>query len=107
LGKKGAKLSAEVEAAADRLCEQLSDLGDITSKKMFGGVGVFANGNMFALVDASGRPHLKVGEANSDFADVRGTERHGRMPYYSVPDTMLADVATLRRWAAMSISAVG
>lgn len=105
MGKKGAKLSANAEQAASDLCERLSTLGAVTSRKMFGGVGVFCDEKMFALVDSEGKTFLKVGDSNDEFAALPGVSRHGRMPYYSVPADLLADTSQLEKWARLAAEA--
>ena len=37
MGRKGAKLTPEATAMADMLVEKLAALGDVSSRKMFGG----------------------------------------------------------------------
>lgn len=102
MGEKGAKLTgAATEAAAD-LVDRLSPLGEVTSKKMFGGVGVFIEGSMFALIDSGGSLFFKVGDANQQAYEDAGSERHGRMPYAEVPAQVWADDRTLVEWARWS-----
>lgn len=80
--------------------EQFDPLGPIASKRMFGGVGLYAGDLFFALI-AGDVLYLKADEATRDarakagarlfsaFADrPRGK---GRMQYYSVPAAILED----------------
>jgi hypothetical protein len=53
MGTKGAELTNAASTSADRLQADLSGLGEISIRKMFGGYGVFESGTMFALVDVS------------------------------------------------------
>lgn len=104
MGKKGAKLSDGAVGRAEELVAALSDLGGITSRKMFGGLGIFSEGSMFGIVDSSGSFFLKVGDGNRDRFEAAGSERHGKMPYYSVPAEVEANPDTLREWAATSVA---
>lgn len=105
MGVKGDKLSESGVLAADQLVEKLSSLGDISSKKMFGGHGIFHQGKMFGIVDSKGRYYLKADESiQSEFIE-KGADKHGKMPYYSIPEDILSDHSKLLEWAKMSISA--
>ena len=95
MGKKGAKLSDLATEAAQGIVEALSALGDVASKKMFGGFGVFESGVMFALIDSTGAPFLRM----SAGTETRFAERHGRMPYGLIPAEVLADETALLKWA--------
>ncbi|MCK5429463.1 MAG: TfoX/Sxy family protein, partial [Anaerolineales bacterium] len=53
MGKQGDKLTNSSTQAAEDLQRRLSALGEITTKKMFGGYGIFESGKMFALVDSA------------------------------------------------------
>jgi len=104
MGKKGAKLNDAAVARAEALVETLSGLGEVTSRKMFGGLGLFSDGSMFAIVDSAGSFFLKVGDENRARFESAGCERHGRMPYFSVPSEVESDPAQLREWAATSVA---
>ena len=103
MGKKGDKQTgAAAEAVAD-FTAQITPLGDVTSKKMFGGYGVFEGGKMFALVDSQGRVFMKVVDGNRERFAAAGAEKHGRMPYYQIPAAVLADESALLEWTAEAI----
>lgn len=104
MGKKGAKLTQAAGDAAELLVDLLRPLGDVSSKKMFGGYGIFEGGKMFALIDSSGHPFFKADDSNRARYEAAGSEKHGRMPYYAVPDSVLDDEAELHRWAQDSIN---
>ncbi|WP_458790831.1 TfoX/Sxy family protein [Yoonia sp. MH D7] len=68
-----------------------SDLGPITHRKMFGGLGLYYDGTIFSLVDGEGTIYLKsTGNLASTLADDGGTQFHN-MPYWSMPDIALED----------------
>ena len=58
--QKGDIHTNEAQLTADLLLEKLSSLNGITSKKMFGGHGIFHNGKMFGMVDSKGNCALKA-----------------------------------------------
>jgi DNA transformation protein len=102
MGRKGAKYSEEVGRFADELVAAFDGLGDVSWKKMFGGAGVFVDGSMFALIDSDAQLHLKVDETNRERFEAAGSEKHGRMPYYVVPASILDDDDSLLEWAGGS-----
>ena len=104
MGKKGDKLTSESDLAAEDIQSRLATLGDIRVKKMFGGYGVFEEDKMFALIDSSGRIFFKVDETNMARFEEAGSEKHARMPYYSVPEDVLVDDDLVEEWARLSIT---
>ncbi|MEQ6166859.1 MULTISPECIES: TfoX/Sxy family protein [unclassified Ekhidna] len=103
MGQKGAKHTNEAQLSADLVIEKLSPIEGITSKKMFGGHGIFQEGKMFGMVDSKGKISLKVDEAlEKEYLSIGGT-KHGKMPYYSVPDDILNSEEFVH-WAKKSIA---
>jgi DNA transformation protein len=103
MGKKGSKLTPESGQAVDVLLQTLNALESISIKKMFGGHGVFQDGKMFCIVDASGKAFLKADTTNKPDFETMGATQHSRMPYFSIPDAVLADPSLLLSWAKKSI----
>ena len=101
--KKDEKLATASSTAAQGLHLRLSHLGDIRLRKMFGGHGVFEGETMFALVDREGRIFFKADETNVGTFEEAGSEKHFRMPYYRVLETVLEDEKALQEWAQSSI----
>ena len=64
MGKKGTKLTQKATDACQRFVMNLASTGEITSRKMFGGYGIFESGVMFALVNAEGGIYLKINDSN-------------------------------------------
>ena len=90
--------------------DQLEACGPITSKRMFGGVGIYAGDLFFAILD-NDVLYLKVDDSNrADFERVgSGPFRpYGDdsevMQYYNVPVDVLEDATELGRWAAKAIA---
>ena len=103
MAKKVSKLSPEATENCERLVQEVAPVGDLTSKKMFGGYGVFESGVMFALITSDGVVHLKAGDANRERFEAAGAEKHGRMPYFQVPAVVWDDSEALREWAQEAI----
>ena len=89
--------------------EQLEQISSITSKNMFGGVGLYAEGYYFALI-GDDRLYFKVDDSNRpDFeaAEMEPFRPYGderAMQYYEVPIEVLEDVDLLRGWAEKAIA---
>ncbi|MBI9044791.1 MAG: TfoX/Sxy family protein, partial [Anaerolineaceae bacterium] len=73
-------------------------------KKMFGGYGVFEAGKMFAMIDKEGCVFFKADESNIKWYEDAGSKKHARMPYFEVPEELLADETALKKWAQASIT---
>ena len=102
MGTKGARSDPASGATARRLVEELAEVGPVEAKKMFGGHGLFCDSVMFALVDPRGVAFLRAGDEGRKF-EKAGGHRHGRMPYWSIPEAVQADHDTLVRWAAQAL----
>lgn len=105
MGERGARLTAEATARAEALVGEWAPLGAVRSKKMFGGHGVFLEDTMFAIVDSTGQVFLRADEETVPDFEAAGSAKHGRMPYWSVPDPVLTDEAMLRDWAGRAVLA--
>ena len=96
--------------------DQLDPLGPIASKRMFGGVGLYA-GNLFFALIADDELYLKADEATRDAREKAGArpfqpfpdrpKGKGRMQYYSVPAAILEDPDALLAWAKEAIAIAG
>lgn len=102
MGQKGAKLTVEATALVEGLLPRLSALGEVTSRKMFGGHGIFGDGKMFGLVTSEAALYFKADESNLARYQKAKSPRHGKMPYYLVPKAVLKDDAALIEWAQAS-----
>ena len=103
MGEKGARLTGTAVEVAEQFLDELPAIADLSSRKMFGGVGVFAEGKMFAIVDSGGCLFLRADETTSRDFEAGGGHKHGRMPYWSVPNTVLSKPDELPRWAARAV----
>ena len=100
---KGDKSTSISKEAAEKLLEQLSKITGVTSKKMFGGHGIFCDKKMFGMITAKGQAYLKVDDSNKSIFEQKGSSKHSRMPYYSIPSDVLDNQDLLIEWAGQSI----
>jgi DNA transformation protein len=92
--------------------EQLGGLGRITSRRMFGGAGIYCGELFFALIFED-QLYFKVGDANRAEYEERGMQRFKpyadrpelSMTYYTVPVDVLEDSEQLREWGKRSVGA--
>ena len=88
--------------------EQLGRVAPVTSRAMFGGVGVYANGLFFALM-AGETLYLKVDDTNrGDFEAIgmgpfRPFGGDKPMQYYELAAEVLEDTEALRPWIEKAV----
>lgn len=88
--------------------EQLGAVVSVTSKSMFGGVGVYSGGFFFALMDDD-RLYFKVDDSSRrdfvakgmDAFHPYGDER--AMGYFEVPEDVLEDAEELAHWMTKAL----
>jgi DNA transformation protein len=93
--------------------DQLSGLGSVRSRRMFGGIGLYCDELFFGLIDDD-IVYFKVDDSNrADYA-ARGCEPFRpykdetmSMSYFRVPSDVLEDVDDIKAWARKSVSAAG
>jgi DNA transformation protein len=91
--------------------EQLASLGDVTSRRMFGAVGLYQGDRFFALID-NDVVYFKVNDSNRGDYEARNMSRFRpfadkpelSMSYYEVPADAIEDSEELVRWARKSIA---
>ncbi|HEV3217799.1 MAG TPA: TfoX/Sxy family protein [Vicinamibacterales bacterium] len=90
--------------------DQLEELGDVTPRSMFGGVGLYHRGVFFGIL-ARDTLYLKVGDANrADYERARMKafrpypNRSGKMRYHAVPLEVLESAPELAAWARKAIA---
>ncbi|MCW5936410.1 MAG: TfoX/Sxy family protein [Fimbriimonadaceae bacterium] len=101
---------AVTEKEVRRLLEPLEAIREITSRKMFGGVGVYCQGTFFAVVDDD---HLYF-KSNDDTAPLYDAydspqwvivgEKPAPMPYREVPAEVLADPEKLGQYIDAAVA---
>jgi DNA transformation protein len=92
----------------DFVLEQLAPLGHVTSRRMFGGVGVYANGLFFALIDDDVL-YLKGDETLKPAFEAAGSHAFAPfgddkpMAYWTAPAEALDDQEVLLEWSRKSL----
>jgi DNA transformation protein len=94
----------------DRVFDQLSGLGGITSRPMFGGWGIYWEAVIFAILFGD-QLYFKVDEQSKSEYVAKGmapfhpNERQTLKSYYEVPSDVLDDIEALLSWAREAIRA--
>jgi DNA transformation protein len=92
--------------------EQLAGLTGVSSRRMFGGTGLYCDGSFFALISGD-TLYFKVDDANRAVYEARGMGRFRpyaerpqlSMAYYEVPADILEEPESLVEWARASVTA--
>ncbi|WP_050931203.1 TfoX/Sxy family protein [Aestuariivita boseongensis] len=90
-----------------------SDLGPVTTRKMFGGLGIYAGDTIFAILMSDGSLKLK-GAGNmpaafeqAGWAPWTYTRKDGAassMPYWTMPEDLLDDPDAACDWARRALA---
>ena len=94
------------------LVELFEDFGEVTSRRMFGGHGLYHNGVMFGLI-ADDTLYLKTDESNIEHFDSRGLppfeykkgDKIVKMSYCLAPSEIFDDPEQAALWATRSYEA--
>lgn len=92
--------------------DQFRELGEVTSRRMFGGAGVYLEGRFFALV-ADDELYLKVDDTSRPQFEKAGSrafepwQGHVMNGYWSVPAEVLEEPAALAEWSRHPLSIAG
>lgn len=94
----------------DYVLDQLSGCGSVTSRRMFGGAGLYAGDRFFAII-MDDVLYLKVDDTTRKRYERARTrpfkpypDRSGTMQYYEVPLGVLESAADLTAWAREAIA---
>lgn len=79
-----------------------SPLGDVTIRKMFGGICLYHQGTVFALQSSDAQLYLKTKSPEALFGKV--TDRFHNMPYYALPEAVLDDPEEAAALAKQALS---
>jgi len=97
---------------SDYIADLFSAFGPVDVRRMFGGLGIYAEGTMFALV-YDGAVYLKADEATigtfrregaAPFSYAAKNGRRAVMSYWRLPDRLYDDPGELARWAAEALA---
>ena len=84
----------------DRALELFGGLGDLTTRKMFGGMAFYHSGTVFAVLMSDGTLRLKAQGGmidrmqelgSSQWTFQRPGQKESSMPYWDMPDAALDD----------------
>ena len=103
----------EIEAVLDLF----EGLGPLTTRKMFGGVVFYSEGQIFAAKMSDGRLQLKGVDAMVAVFDAEGwprwtytregSDKTTAMPYWEMPEELLDDPDAACDWARRALDALG
>jgi DNA transformation protein and related proteins len=89
--------------------DQLSELGPVSSRKMFGGIGLYCDTIFFGII-ARDALYLKVDDTTRGRYEEAGMpafrpypDRSATMGYYAVPVGVLESAMELTRWAKEAV----
>jgi len=96
----------------DFVLEQLAGLGAVSSRRMFGGVGLYCDGKFFALIDDDAL-YLRVDDRNrADYVSRNmppfrpyKDRPELSMSYYQAPVDVIEDAEQLVAWARTAVRA--
>jgi len=99
------------EQLLEYVLEQLQDLGRLTSRRMFSGVGLYSGGLFFGLLYKD-RLYFKTDDTTRPQYEARGSEGFRprpntarlKMRYYTVPADVLEDAEELVKWARQAVA---
>jgi DNA transformation protein len=100
---------AVTESFKKFVLDQLEELGDVTPRAMFGGVGLYRRGVFFGIM-ARDVLYLKVDDSSRKEYIRHGLKpfnpyswRPGTLHYYEVPLSVLESATELARWARAAV----
>lgn len=95
---------------AEYVLEQLGRVVPVTSRRMFGGIGIYSDALFFALL-AEDRIYLKVDDSNRPDFEAAGKDAFRpfgdettSMNYYELPGELLESPDRLRPWIDKSLA---
>ena len=103
---------AVTSAYRDFVLEQLGRVAPVTSRAMFGGVGIYSDGLFFGLMD-NDTLYLKVNDGNRGAFEAEGLapftyDGKGRtivLPYWRVPERLFDEPEEMTVWARAALAA--
>lgn len=95
----------------DAVMDQIGQVAPVTSKRMFGGAGLYSDGLFFAVLD-NDRLYFKVDDSNRDDFVEAGMGPFRPFPdrpdymmqYYELPAGVLDDPDALVHWLAKAVA---
>ena len=94
------------------LNDVLSHIDGITSKRMFGGFGLYKDGAIFAIITSDSELYFKVDDTNRAQFEKHGSEpfvyighktkKPTQMPYWILPSEIMEDKEVIEMWVEQS-----
>lgn len=86
-------------------------LGGLSHRKMMGGLSIYHDGQIFAILSSGGRVYLKASGTFADALTAEGSEKfemeNGRgMNYWTLPEDALDDPELASYWARRALDAL-
>lgn len=103
MGKTEKKSKEEIIELLDAILQKLEGIEGITSKRMFGGAGIFIDKKMFGMVTGHGLYALKTNADTRLKYEAEGGEQFMSMPYHVIPERVFHDQDTFLTWVEESI----
>ena len=107
---------AVTDEQIEMVLDLFSELGPLTTRKMFGGTVYYQDGTIFAAMMSDGRLQLKGAGPMIDVFEAEGWERWTyqregsdkvtAMPYWLMPDALLDDPEEASAWARRALDAL-
>lgn len=95
----------------DYIMDQLSEFDGASPRKMFGGVGIFKDKIMFAMVTSENTFYFRINDQLIPKFEAEGMKafdhaKKGKgMPYWSAPVHVIEDKKLMKEWAKESFEA--
>ena len=91
--------------------DMFDTLGQITTRKMMGGLSIYCDGVIFAMLDRTGTLYLKAKGPLADEMAAAGAVQFGAqsgdvMAYWTLPDTALYDPDAVLIWGQKALRAL-
>lgn len=90
------------EAFITLIAERLEPLGTISTKRMFGGCGIFCDGKMFCKISPSQTVSLKADEETAQIYTNAGMRKSGTMNYYELSAEQLENDEVFLEFARLA-----
>ena len=99
----------------DFVSDLFSGLGPVSTRRMFGGLGIYCDGTIFALLMSDGSVRLKGAGDMPAAYEAEGwlpwtyTRKDGAassMPYWIMPEALLDDPDAASDWARRALAAL-
>ena len=98
---------------ADQVLDLMADLGKVTTKRMFGEMGLYLGPQIFALI-IDDELYLKAsGDFAAELKALGGKQftpgsgdRHAAMPYWTAPTSCLDDASEMESWCRKALASL-